>query len=93
MALEMRGKDLDIVGQAEQFLDALVLLARTLRPAEIRPADIANEEGVATEEHRRLRAAGRIDDEQADGFRPMARRVDHAEPQLAELDFVAIVQR
>ena len=91
-ALEMAGEHRHPVRQPQQPGNAVVL-RRRVPAAEIRSAHVAHQERIAGQNHRRLRAALRVYDQQGDQFRPVPRRVDDAQPKLADLQLLPIAQR
>ena len=91
----MAGEDLDAVAEldepAQAVEEALGSLLRLDR--EIRPSRVADEERVAGEDEPRLVAARAVDHREAAVLRPVARRVDRAEDDLADLDLRPVLER
>ena len=89
------GIDLDAVGQLEQALqrveDGLGSLSRL--DGEIRASGVADEEGIAGEHQPRLVGPRVVDHREAAVLRPVPRRVEAAERDVADLDLVAVLDR
>src|SRR5262249_11261663 len=71
---------------------ALVLLG-AVAAAEVWTANVADEERIAGENHRRLGAARWVDDEQRNQLGAVARRVDNLQPELPQLEYLVVFER
>ncbi len=91
----MRGPHLAVVGQAQQLLmQGAEYLARALGllDREVGAGDVADEQAVAGEHRPRLRAAGGVDQRERGVLRAVARGVQGADHQAAQLELPAVVE-
>ena len=88
----MGGIDLDAVRQDQQARgEALVQAGRRALATEVRPPDIADEQGVPGQHEPRLVTAGRVGHEKADTVGRMPRRVDDLERNRSHAQFLAVL--
>ena len=91
----MAGEDLDAVAELDEPAQAVEEALRSLPcfDREVRPPGVADEERVAGEDEPWLVAARAVDHREAAVLGPVARRVDRAEDDLADLDLCPVVER
>ena len=88
----MRWEDLEVVLELKQPADAFVLCLRALGPAEVGPADVADEQRVAAQDDRRHRAARRVGHQQTDRLGAVARCMDDLDKELPQMDDLTVFQ-
>jgi hypothetical protein len=87
----MGGVDLHAVGQGEEGpVQAVPEVAGRALAAQVRPAHVANEEGVPGEHEPRLGPAAPVGHQQADAVWRVAWGVEHPEVHVADQDLFAI---
>ena len=92
---DVTGEDLDAVAELDEAAQAVEeALGSLLRlDREVRAAGVADEERVAGEDEPRLVAARAVDHREAAVLGTVARRVDRAEDDVADLDLRPVVER
>jgi hypothetical protein len=94
-ARDMAGIDLDPVRECEQLLQASVQAVRAVDRlrGEVRASRISDQERVAGDHEPWLVAPRAVDDRETAVLRPVARRVQHPDHDLAERDLLPVRER
>ncbi len=88
----MTGKHGHPVRKSKQVCQAFVLSCG-VAAAEVWTSDVADEQRITGQNHRRLGAAEGVRNQNRNQFRPVAGRMQDTEPQLPEFQLLAVAER